>query len=267
MNSLIGTIFQTGAIEFLEPDNEWAFRAIRATKGDPATVPRVVFDPSKAAIELKLSPNLQGREVKWLERARLLLGTADKVFLKPDSGGLRFMQSVHDFGNHQQLITLGSQVDADDFATRYWRRLKYFYTQRVDEFRFRLTKLVTYRDKDTPPHDRVELEARQVWPDGDAAPHVVFDATGAKAPVQIVEWRNEVKGKDKSRFDREDMRVELRVMLSRQPLTFFHEYRGEFHNHAFEFEGDKLERMVRKLPARAEKLQAERAVSDGNSGD
>lgn len=264
MNSLIGTIFQTGAIEFLEPDNEWAFRAIRATKGDPTAVPRVVFDPSKAAIELKRSPNLQGRDVKWLDRARLLLGTADKVFLKPDTGGLRFMQAVHDFGNHQQLITLGSQPDADDFAKKYWRRIKYFYAHRVDEFRFRLTKLVTFRDKDTPPHDRVELEARQVWPDGDPAPHVVFDATGAKAAVQIVEWRNDVKGKDSCRFDRDDMRVELRVMVNRQPLTFYHEYRGEFRNHAFEFEGSKLDKKIGKLAGRAKELEELRAVSDEN---
>ena len=253
MNSLRGKVFQSGVVEFLESENEWAFKAMRSGKMEPGG--RVVLDPAKAPIQLAISEKATPDKVPWFGRLQKLLDSADRIYLKPVGDTMRFQQSVHRLEEHVSVRTLAGQDDVDRFAATYWQKLKYFYATKVDNIRFDLKKIVTHRITMTDRTERIELATRMFSEQDEDISHVTFDATGSGAPNDIIDWRGTVKEGETGRFAPANAHCRLSLSLVRRPLTFVHEYRQEFKCHAYEFEGDQMNQCMRKI----EKRMASRA--------
>lgn len=249
MSSLVGTIFQPGTIEFLHRNNKWAFDRMQS-ESSADQIPRVVFDPKKLSIELELSENVAPEEIPWVDHVLKLLLTADQVFLKPEHEKLRFQQAVHELGKRRQLITLGNQSDVNEFAKRSWQNIRYLYANRRTDFQFNISTIISHRDGEAILPNKVELKSRMFHVDDEPLPHVVFDATGSDAPMEIVAWRKSTEENRECRFAPEDSRIELRVAVHKQPLSFIHEYREEFNNHAYIFEGDTMNANLKKIAKR-----------------
>ncbi len=263
MESLVGTVYSSGVIEFLRENNLWAFRAIKA--GMKTASGRVVLDPKKAPIELELTEKLDASEIPWLERLRLLLGTADRVYLRPGDQALRFLQSTHELPKGQKVITLGDQSAVDDYANENWHNLRYFYAKRCDGFRFDIKKIFSHRDQSARKSRNIEIETRLARTEEETITHIMFDATGSSAHNDIIEWRGTIGEGDTGRFMPEDSQILLNITQVRQPLTFWYEYRDEFKSHAYEFEGDGLSAAMRRLEKKLVQLQDEREAESGDS--
>ena len=262
MESLIGTVYPSGVIEFLREDNRWAFRAIRAGMKTPSG--RVVLDPKKAPIQLQLSDKVAEGTLPWLEQIQLLLATADRVYLRPGDQSLRFLQATHEFPKNQQLITLGDQSAVEHYAEENWQRLKYFYTKRCDGFRFDIRKMFSHRDHHALAGQRIELETRLQVDEEDAAVHVMFDATGSGVHNDFIDWRGSINEGEIGKFIPEDSHIVLSITQVRRPITLHYENREEFKSHAFEFEGDHLNSALKKLPKRLEQIELDRAEAAEN---
>ena len=256
MNSLVGTIFQPGVIEFHREKNQWALEMVDSRSAEES-IPRLRFDPQKVLIELECSPKINPDDYPWVDRVQSYLRTADQVYLKPEDNYLRFMQAIHKVGKRQKLITLGSQTDVNAFANRFWKNIRFLFAHRKDDFRFNLGMLVTNKPGEEKKTNKIELKCR-MNPDGDGGlPAISFDATGSEAPPQIVDWRKSTEMDKACRFAIEGHHIELRIVVQRQPLTFLHEFREEFNNHSFTFEGDTLTTRLKKIEKLRDELGSE----------
>jgi hypothetical protein len=260
MNTLKGIVYQSGTIEFQEADNRWAFSAIKA--GMKSASGRVVLDPKKAPIELIVSDKANADEMPWLDELSLLLATADRVYLKPVQESLRFQQANHEIKKNQQLITLGGQADVDEYAKLNWSRIKYFYAFRHDNFRFDIKRMMSHRDGHSDKTKRIELITRLLSSTDRNETHITFDATGADASIEIINWRSSVNEGDTKRFLDEGMHCEIKVQQVKRPITFFHEYREEFKNHAYEFEGENRESAMSRVGKRIIEMEAAAEMDD-----
>ena len=258
MKSLKGIVYQSGIIEFLETENQWAFKAIR--KGVQAGEGRVVIDPAKVPLELRVSEKSSPGNIPWLERIKMLVDTADRVYLKPVDNTVRCQQIVHRINSSTSLRTLVTQEDVDAFALSNWQKLKYFYATKNDNIRFYLKKMVTHRKNLTARTERIELATKMFSNDDEDISHVSFDATGSAAPLEIIDWRGTVREKETGRFSPNNAHCRLSIALVRRPLTFVHEYREEFKCHAYEFEGEQIDQCRRKIEKRLSDKNAKASV-------
>ena len=256
MASLIGTVYASGVIEFLQDDNKWAFRAI--ARGMKTKQGRVVLDPGKAPIELKISDKVDGgdEQFSWLDRVRTLMLAANRVYLRPQDKALRFLQATAEVSKHQHLVTLGSQAGVDHFAQENWSRVRYLYAKRVDGFRFDVRKLISHRIDRKQDTREVEMVTRMFFAPDESIAHVMFDATGSGANVELIDWRGTISEGEQGRFAPADAHIKFSITQVKRPLTFLQEFREEFQTFAYEFEGDDLRsamnKMEKRLKAKAE---------------
>ncbi len=255
MVSLKGIVYQSGHIDFPREENAWAFKRMEAEmkRGQEN---RVVVKPELAPIELERSENVAAAEVPWITRVESLLNTADRVYFQRKEAALRFRQAIHEINQNCRLVTVGAEVGIDEFASQHWNRIAYFFALRHDGFRFDLGTLITLKDSAADKSNRMELFARLVDVEDNANPQVTFDATGSNAHVELVEWRKSVKEGETGRFLLPETQIELKFSQARQPLTFYHEFREDRQNHAYMFNGEKLETRLKRV------LNRPRAVPD-----
>ncbi len=254
MTSLIGTVYPSGVIEFLRNHNKWAFRAIE--KGMKTKRGRVVLDPGKAPIELTITDKVKSEEqFPWLERVRTLLAAANRVYLRPQDNALRFLQATAEISKHQQLVTLGSQTGVDDFSNEHWRRIKYLYAKRVDGFRFDVRKLISHRVDRNSKTREVDMATRMFFTPEESVAHVMFDATGSGAHVELIDWRGTITEGEQGRFAPVDAHIVFSITQVKRPLTFLQEFRDEFKTYAYEFEGDDLRSAMSKMEKRLKAAQ------------
>ena len=257
MSLLKGIVYASGHIEFMQQENPWVFKAIEGRQSEPPR--RIAIDPQLTAIELRITEKIENTEVPWLDRVQMLLDTADKVYLRPGNNVLRFQQAVHDLPRGEKLTTLGDQRVVTAYAEKYWSEIKYFYAKRQDDFRFDLRRMFSHRDDaKKKPSRNIELDTRFVRGEDESISHIVFDATGSNAPGDLIDWRTTVPTGEMGRFTPEDTRVILQIGQVRQPMTFWHHYREEFHNHAYEFEGDRIEAAMKSLEKKHAQLQQQK---------
>ena len=261
MASLIGTVYSSGVIEFLQDDNRWAFRAI--AKGMKTKSGRVVLDPGKAPIELKITDKAESEEqFPWLDRVRMLMATANRVYLRPHEKSLRFLQATAEVSKHQQLITLGSQTGVDDFADEHWTRIKYLYSKRIDGFRFDVRKLISHRVDRQLKTREVDMATRMFFAPEESIAHVMFDATGSGANPELIDWRGTIVEGEQGRFAPPEAHIVFSISQIKRPLTFLQEFREEFKTYAYEFEGDDLRSAMSKMEKRLKSLQESPDGSD-----
>ena len=252
MITLKGIVHKYGGIEFSKEDNPWAFQ--RMDDGlKSGQERRIVFRPEVAPIELNVSSKISEEDIPWLERIRALLSTADKVYLQKAENLLQFRQAVHETGENQYLITLGSQVEIDDYAAENWKQASFFYASKHDGFRFDMTTLTVDETLvPTSKMDKVEVISRLVTsetPDEPlSVPTVMFDATGSTASVHVVSWRSSVKEGEIGRFDQEDTYISMTVPdCYKEPFVFCSDYRKTLKKRNYVFAGEKLELRLKKI--------------------
>ena len=146
----------------------------------------------------------------------------------------------------------------DEFANQFWGRIRYFYAHRFDGFRFNIGTLISSKQQTAPQGDVIEIQARVVGAEDTAIPTITFDATGSTADVDLVEWRGSVKEGATGRFKHDERDVQVLIPQTRQPLIFLHEKRPEFKTHAYMFNGEKLDKCLK----RALKLAQRRSTED-----
>ncbi len=247
MGSLKGILYPSHHIEFPRELNPWAFQRMDAEM-DKSKSNRVVMKPEVAPIELEPSSSIEPKDAMWLERTTNLLNTSDNVFLERKDQALRLRRAVHEINKHCQLITLAAQEDIDEFAAEFWSKVSFFYATRHDSFQFSLGTLISLKHGERERERTLELQTHQVANESGDPPQLIFNATGSSASVDIVEWRSSVPEGESGRFLLPDCQVAVLVTMAKQPMTFCHEYRDEYKNHAYIFEGEKLEsRLARML--------------------
>jgi len=246
MISLKGIAYSSGAIEFTRAENPWAFQRmdVGLKSGQEK---RIVFKPEVAPIEIAVSSNIAEKDIPWIERTRKLLLTADTVYLQRLEDKLRFRQAVHEVELNQNLITLGSQAEVEEYAAQHWQRLTYLFAFRHGGFRFDISNMVCREKESEQATERVEISARQVADNTDALPKVTFDATGSTANMHIVGWRSSVKEEESGKFALDGGYITLSVGNVKQPLTFCHDYRATLKSHTYIFEGEKMDLRLKRV--------------------
>ncbi len=244
MNSLKGILYSSGNIDFPHNQNQWAFTRMQSMRSDQEK--RIVLNPEIAPLELSRSPGVDEESTSWLDRLQEILNTATEVNLLRRHDTLRLRKAMHTIDDQQQIFTLVSQDAFNEFCTECWNCIAYFYASRHDGFRFDLVTLITMKDDEPDRENQMDLVTRVVdIPDQDL-PSVTFDATGPHAHVNVVDWRGTVSEGESGRFKMDDTRIRILMPQARRPLTFLHERRDEFHNHAWHFSGEKLERQLKR---------------------
>ena len=162
---------------------------------------------------------------------------------------VRFRRSVHEVNKHRRFITLGSQAAVSDFFNKSLGRVKYFYAHRSDPTFFEVESAVDFGSRKLDEGTRpIELPARMKVVDEE--PVIVFSASGANAPMEIVEWRSNVKVGDRGRFNRDSSYVALDINQVSRPWTILREFRDEFNNNSYTFTParfqDKLDKLVER---------------------
>jgi hypothetical protein len=245
MISLKGIAHSSGIIEFTRLQNPWAFQRMDAGLKE-GQEKRIVVKPEIAPIEIALSPHITEADVPWLERIRLLLRTADMVYLQRSEESLRFRQAVHETGPNQKLITLGSQAEVNEYAAEFWSRALHFFALRHDGFRFDINSM-TCRDNEERVTEKIEVAGRLVPGAGGSLPTLTFDATGSGANVHLVSWRSSIKDGESGKFAPDGAHICLSVANNKQPFTFCHDYRATLKSHTYIFQGEKMDQRLKKL--------------------
>lgn len=244
MSALKGILYASGNIDFPRELNQWAFARMQAMRTEQEK--RVVFNPAIAPVELSRAAGVEQETTGWLERLQDIVNASSSVNLLRREETLRLRKAVHTIDDQSGIVTLVSQEAFDEFCREHWERVSYFYASRHDGFRFDMVTLISLRDGEPDRENRLELNARVVaMPDHDL-PFLTFDATGSAAPVAIVDWRGTVEEGESGRFRVDDCQVSLRTPQVKVPLTFLYEVREEFRNRAYHFQGEKLERQLKR---------------------
>ena len=259
---LIGHAFVTGRIDFTRELNPWAFQRIdqgmKQSQKD-----RILVDPTQARVELHSAP-VNGEETPdWMELMEKFLQCCDNFYLQFKSNVLRFRVANMDAGKDRKFVAIGTQEEFDHFTKENWQRIKYVYAQRrVGAFCIDFNTLTTHRVGAQLDSQPLELELRmdQFHPDG--KPHIVIDATGSGAPLEIIEWRGTVDEGENSRFDPKNKHLKLSVRNVNRPFTLLHEDRKEFGSHSYTLAGEKMEQLldrviIRRLREREASEEAE----------
>jgi hypothetical protein len=261
MKPIVGTVFETGRIDFSREDNAWVFEMIDSGLKDNQR-DRIRFDPSQAPIQLKSAPINEGGKPDWMDGVERTLKTADSVYLQFRKGILRFRLATHQAGKDKQFVTLGTQEEVDQFCAEHWRNVRYFYALRRDMFQFVVNTMITHKSNAEPPKESIEISSRVDYQTDSNRPMVVFDSTGSAAPIDIIEWRSKVKEGEVGRFDPAKTKILFNVRAATRPVTLFHESRVEFQNHAYTFGGDKMWERFNRLVAK--RLKQRIAENDGS---
>jgi hypothetical protein len=249
MSVLKGILYPSGNVDFPRSENEWAFARLKRLRSHQEN--RIIMHPEVVPIELSRSPELDPAESPWLDELAEVINACSTVNLQLRESALRLRKAVCDIDQLAKLVVLASQEAVDDFASRQWRRIAYFYAKRHDVFRFDMATMISVKDGEPPRQGRMELLARVVHVPDDRVPRVTFDATGPHADVHIVEWRGHVPEGETGLFNDPDLEIRLSVSQVRQPLVFLYERRPEFRNHAYTFFGEKLDKPLRRALKRA----------------
>ena len=255
MKPIVGTVFQTGRIDFSREDNGWVFDMIDNGLKDNQR-DRIRFDPSQAPIELKSAPINEDGEPEWMAGIERTLQTADSIYLQFRKGILRFRLAIHQATKEQQFVTLGTQEEVDLFCGQHWQNVRYFYALRRDAFQFVVNTMITHKSSSTPPAENVAIAGRVDYLTDTTRPMVVFDSTGSSAPVEIVEWRSKVREGEVGRFDPANTKILFNLRAATRPMTLLHEDRAEFKNHAYTFGGDKMWARFNRLVTKRLKQRA-----------
>lgn len=250
MAALVGTLRPNGRIQFCKEDNPTIFGQIAKSK---RPVNRIKVVPKQQTIEIRQPEKDSETDFVWLDEFRTKLLTADAVFLSHKDGALRFGSAIHQADKHSKFFTIGTADEATKFAEERWSSVRYFFAQKHDEFRFAMTRMMTHK-KGQELDGKIELPIRLDDFGGEQEdPLTIFDATGASATVEIVDWRNSVGPGAVGRFAVDGKRVKILVTKTSCPFTFLEEYREEYGNFGYTFSCDKMKQRLQKLLAAKQK--------------
>ncbi len=241
---LRGKVFPSGTIEFSFALNPWAQQWMETMRMKNKSSSRIFVRPANVEIQIELAPGLNATEFNWLHHTHQVLMISDSVFLKPIENSFRFQIAELDLGKGRTLLTVGS-TDIASYAKKNWNRIKYFYAHRYEGFYFDFKKLVTGREGKPAPNS-LELFARLRAEQNSPGCHLSFVATGSNVCNDIITWRSTVEKGESGRFSVDDAEVRIEVSGAKRPLTFLRQYRTEFHNLSFEFEGDLVKAVLAK---------------------
>jgi hypothetical protein len=246
MANLLGFAHQSGTIVFGKRENPWAFRRMD-DEMKSGQENRIKFDPSIAPVVIEPSPNCKLTDLPWLDQARLLLQSAETVYLQRSDDVLRFRQAVHHVTRDQTLITLGSTAELQHFSAERWVKLSHFYATRRDGFRFDIEKIVA-RDKDQDQaFERFEVQCRLVVNPESGVTTVTFDATGSNAHLDLISWRSSVADGQVGRFAPTNGRMCLTLGNFKQPFSFCEEYHDDFKSRWYVFGPAVVKALIEKL--------------------
>lgn len=244
MPPLVGTVRPNGRIQFLKEHNPGVFASINKSK---TPVHRIKVLPSQTEFEIQdPEPNSES-DFAWLPGLKRKLLTADSIFLSHKDGALRFGSAVHNLDKSRKFFTIGTVQEAQKFARERWANLRYFYANKLDDFRFATTTMMTYKEGHGDGVERIELPVRLDSIEGFNDPQTIFDATGSNATMEIVDWRNSVNVGELGRFSPENKKVTIVITKISQPFTFLEEFRDEFSNYAYTFACEKINQRLEKL--------------------
>ncbi len=249
MPSLVGTVRPNGRIQFLKKHNDWVFANIAKSK---KPIHRIKLLPTQQAIEIETPESGADNDFSWLTDLNLKIQTADAIFLSHKDGALRFGSAVHHLDNSRKFFTIGTVQEAQKFAKERWNNLRYFFANKHDDFRFAMTTMMTFKKGQVVDGGKIELPIRVEAIEGEDDPTTFFDATGANATMEIVDWRNSVNVGSLGRFAIDNKKVAIVVSKINRPFTFLEEYRDEFANFAYTFACKKINQRLDKLIAKKE---------------
>jgi hypothetical protein len=244
---LIGHAFLTGRVDFNRELNPWAFQRIDAGMRQNQK-DRILVDPSQAEVVLVSAPVNEGQNPDWMQQLQEIMQSADSIYLQYKSEVLRFRMAYHDAGKNRNFVTLGNQDEFDRYSQEHWQRIRYLYAQRrVGAFCFDINTMISHRSDRNEPTRRIELETRFDQQHESGQPQIAVDATGSGAPVEIIEWRSNVKEGEIGRYSPDDAHLEVSVRNVNRPFTILHENRTEFKSHSYTFNGEKMEQLLRRV--------------------
>lgn len=252
MPNLIGYAHTAGTIVFHRQDNPWAFRRLD-DELKTGQENRIKFDPTLAPVVLKPSPNTSEDQLPWMAATQRLLQSASFVYLQRTEEMLRFRQAVHHLGQHQSLVTVGSQAELQHFSAEQWMRVSHIYALRHDGFRFDIERAAVH-DKDlvaTTPFEKIEIIGRLGESASTGQTHLTFDATGSVAHVELIAWRNSVADQELGRFAPPNHRIALSIGNFHQPYTFCEEYHPEFKSRWFLFSPKTIAKWMSRIKQRS----------------
>ena len=253
---LKGILYQSGHIDFLFEENQWAFKRLTSAMKD-GQENHIVVRPDIATLELHRSPNVSEEEARWLPQLEEFLNSAELVYLQKVEDRLRFRRAKHAVKKDQQLITLASQQEVDLFAKKFWKRIGRFYAVRRDGFRFDIAKLVTMRANEDSRPERFELATRVTTLEGMHWPLATFDATGSAVDTRLISWRREFEDGVYARYLDEAVQIQLVLTQVKTPIVFLHEFRRDFDNYGFEFSEDVVRPLMDRAIRRMKKAKAQ----------
>ena len=253
---LKGILYQSGNIDFLAEDNEWAFKRL-ASGLKAGQENQIVVRPEIASLILQRSPTVPPEEGEWLPDLEAFLNSADLVHLQKVEDRLRFRRANMEAKKDHHLIALANQGEVDAFAEKYWQRVNCFYAMRRDGFRFDLTKVLTMREKEAMRSDRIEIATRITKREGSDWPLITFDATGSSIDTRVITWRRDSEDGENARFFIDGVQVRFAVNLVKAPIIFSQEYRREFHNCGFVFAEEQVRPMMERAIRRKKKMKAQ----------
>ena len=245
MTVLKGLLYASGNIDFPREQNGWAFDRMQTMRSDQEK--RVIMHPEVVPLEFSRASGVEKDKTVWLEPLQEMLNASSSVNLLRRPEALRLRKAIFELDKNTRIVTLVSQEAYDEFALEHWNRIAYFYAYRHDGFRFDITTMISMKDREPKRENDMELTTRVVEGVGGKLPCVTFDATGAGANVNIVEWRAGVAEGETGRFKQDDTRIHLAMPKMKVPLTFLYERREEFGNHSYQFSGERIDSELKRL--------------------
>lgn len=238
-------MYASGNIDFPREQNGWAFDRMQGMRSDQEK--RVVVHPEIAPLEFARAAGVEKEKTGWLEPLQEMLNASSAVNLLRRPEALRLRKAVFELDKHSRIVTLVSQEAFEEFSQEHWNRIAFFYAYRHDGFRFDISTMISMKDRESAREKNMELTTRVVDGVHGKLPCVTFDATGAAAHVNIVEWRASVAEGQTGRFKLDDTRIHIVMPKMRAPLTFLYERREEFGNHSYQFSGERIESELKRL--------------------
>ncbi len=226
MANLIGYAYQNGTIEFDRNDNPWAFRRLDGELKE-GQENRIRFDPSVAPVVIQPSPNVKADTLTWLNDAQEVIQSASVVYLQRTEKSLRFRLAIHTLSPEKSLITIGSNAEFQHFAASRLNKIQSIYAKRSAGFQFDIEKMLV-RDRDlTRTFPGLELSCRMRPRTADGIECLGFDATGANAHAELVQWRAEVADGQVGKLSLNEERVRISVSNYLHPITLCEELHPE----------------------------------------
>ncbi|MEL7496333.1 MAG: hypothetical protein AAFN77_01895 [Planctomycetota bacterium] len=258
---LIGHAFVTGRIDFTRELNPWAFQRIDAGM-KKSQRDRIFVDPTQAKFELVSAPVNEGEDPEWMSQTERILRCSESVYLQYKNGVLRFRVANLDAGKDRSFVTIGTQEEFDHFAASKWNKIRYFYAERrPGAFCFDFNTMITHRDGVELETRPMELELRLDQNHLSGRPQLVIDATGSGAPLEIIEWRGNVKEGETARYSPTKSHMVCSVRNVNRPFTLLHEDRKEFRSHSYTFNGEKMDKLLdRVIERKLKSIEADEAA-------